>query len=267
MYPILFHLGPIPVYTYGVMVSLGFILGYQLLIKWAKQEGVSELAISDLFLILVVTSMTGARITYILSYPEHFRHDWTSVFRVWEGGLTILGGAVLAFICFYLYCRKKNLDIALVLDLFSPAIAFGLIFGRLGCLGFGCCYGIPTDLPWGLTFPNTDMLIPPVPRHPTQIYTSLCMIVIFLLLRWFRKKEHVNGTVSIVFLLVYTVYRFIIEMFRQDVASEHYLFGLTLAQSMSLVASVAALVYYLTSLRYSDNINKGSLINGQKEKT
>jgi phosphatidylglycerol:prolipoprotein diacylglycerol transferase len=261
MYPVLFHIGSWPVYTYGAMVSIGFILGYQFLLKWAEEEGIGELDISNLFLILVITSMIGARITYVLSYPQHFTGDWLRIFKVWEGGLTILGGALLGFVSMVLYCRYKKLDTPLIFDLFSPPMALGVVFGRLGCFGNGCCFGKPSSLPWAMIFSNTDPLSPPVPRHPTQIYSSIAMLIIFLILRWYRKKDHPNGMVSVLLVFLYSFYRFIIETFREDVITESYILGLTLAQSMCLIASILALVYYLTSLRHFYKIKEGSLEN------
>jgi len=265
MHPVLFHIGPFPVYTYGVMVSLGFIVGYYLLLYWADQEGVPERNIVDLFLILVAASMVGARATFVLTYPEHFRHDWLEAFRVWKGGLTILGGALLAFVVFLLYCRRHRLNTLLVFDLFSPCIALGLVIGRLGCLGYGCCYGRPTTLPWGLVFPNTDPLTPPVPRHPTQIYTSLCMVVIFLVLRWFRSRPHVDGTVTVLFVYCYSLYRMAIETLREDVANERYLFGLTLAQSCCIVASFVATAFWAVRLRGRPDDRGAGVTRGKEQ--
>ena len=266
MLPVLFHIGPWPVYTYGVMVSMGFIIGYYLLLYWSQLEGVAEKYIVDLFLILVLASMIGARITFVLTYPRYFIDDYWEVFRVWNGGLTILGGAFLAFVLFLLYCWRHRLNTLLILDLFSPCIALGLVVGRLGCLGYGCCYGKPSGLPWALVFPNTDPLNPPVPRHPTQLYTSICMLFIFLILRWFRKKAHRDGSVTVLFVLLYTIYRVFIETLRADVAQESYLFGMTLAQSSSLIASFFALLFYFLYLR-RQALSRGEGIElGEEEK-
>ena len=266
MLPILFHIGPWPVYTYGVMVSLGFIVGYYVLLDWAEEEGVDEKYIVDLFLILVGASMVGARITYVITYPQHFYYDWLDIFRVWKGGLTILGGALLALVLFGLYCWRHRLPTLLVLDLFSPCIALGLIIGRWGCVGYGCCYGRPTDLPWGLTFPNTDPLMEAVPRHPTQIYTSLCMVVIFLCLRWYRRRPHTDGMVTVAFIYLYSIYRLFIETLREDVATESYIFGLTFAQSCCLVASLGGFLTWFFWLRHRPySRGEGVTPSGQEE--
>lgn len=249
MFPVLFRIGPVPVYTYGFMVSMGFVLGYFLLTHYWAEEGLDEDDAVNLYLILVVGSIVGARLTYVLSYPQFFGDPWDIV-RIWKGGLTIMGGAFLSFLMFVAYCRRNSLKTALILDLFSPCIFLGLIVGRLGCFGYGCCFGKPTELPWGLIFAGTDPLNPPVPRHPTQIYTSLIMVVLFLLIRAYRNRPHPDGMVAVVFVYLYSLYRFVIEFIRDDVSSEHYLFGLTLAQSMSIVAVAVALVIHLGVLRH-----------------
>jgi phosphatidylglycerol:prolipoprotein diacylglycerol transferase len=249
MLPVLFHIGNWPVYTYGVMISLGFIVGYYVVSHFAREAGIDEDHVINMLLIQVIGGTLGARLTFVVTYPQFFARDWTDVFRVWKGGLTFLGGAIVAFIGWGIYLKRYRLDAARVLDVFAAACPIGIAIGRLGCLGFGCCYGRPTSLPWGLVFPNTDPLNPPVPRHPTQLYSSLALLAIFLVMLWYRKRPHTKGAVAALFVSLYCLYRFLIEFVREDVAQEQYLFGLTLAQSTCVVFALIAFAFWWFKLR------------------
>jgi len=241
MHPILFHIGSWPVYTYGVMCALGLTVGYFIMAHWATQEGVDEDDYLNLFIILLVTSIGGARLAFVLTYPAYFA-DWTDAFRLWKGGLTIMGGGILTLAAFAVYCRWYRLKTGLILDLFVATFPVGIFFGRIGCFAFGCCYGAPTHLPWGVAFPTAQ---PCVPRHPTQLYTSAIMVVIFLVVLWYRNRPHVDGMVTVVFIYCYCAYRIPMELLRADTAQENAFAGLTNAQLWCLVILVlTALVHW-----------------------
>jgi phosphatidylglycerol:prolipoprotein diacylglycerol transferase len=241
MHPILFHIGTWPVYTYGVMCATGLTVGYFIMAHWASQEGVEEDDYLNLFIILLLTSIGGARLIFALTYPEFFTKDWTDVFRLWKGGLTIMGGGFITLIAFFAYCRWYKLKTGLILDIFFGAFPVGIFFGRIGCFAFGCCYGRPTDLPWAISFPTAR---PIVPRHPTQIYSSLIMIVIFLIILWYRRRPHVDGMVTVVFMYLYCLYRIPMEWLRADVALENN-WGLTNSQAWCVVLFVLTFLSHL----------------------
>ncbi len=245
MYPIIGHIGSLTIYTYGLMYALGLSFGFYFVNRWAKESGFDEDDVLNLFIILILTTVGGARLTYVLSYPEHFA-DWTDAFRLWKGGLTIMGGGFLTIACFIGYCRYYKLNMGLAFDLFYGAFPVGIFFGRLGCFGYGCCYGTASSLPWAVTFPK---VIPAIPRHPTQLYTSIIMVFIFLAILWYRRRPHVDGMITIFFVYLYCLYRFLIEFIRADTANEHYLFGLTQAQSFSIMSVLIALSIQMIWLR------------------
>ncbi len=102
-------------------------------------------------------------------------------------------------------------------DLFSPPIALGLFFGRIGCFLAGCCYGKETSLPWGITFTNPNSLAQlNIPLHPTQLYEAAGGLAIFFILIWKAKQKTFDGQIFWLFLFVYSVLRFFIEMVRGD---------------------------------------------------
>jgi len=249
MLPVLFRIGNWPVYTYGVMISLGFLVGYYVLSYFARQDSIDEDHVINMLLIQVIGGTIGARLAFVITYPQFFQRDWIDVFRVWKGGLTVLGGAAVVFVCWAIYLWRYKVDAARILDIFGLACPIGMAIGRLGCLGYGCCYGRPTDLPWGLVFANTDPLNPPVPRHPTQLYSSIALLLIFFVVLWYRKRAHAKGAIAALFVSLYCLYRFLVEFIREDVALESYLFGLTLAQSCCIIMMLVVSIFWFFRLR------------------
>ncbi len=251
VHPVLFHIGPLPVYTYGFMVSLGFVAGYFLAVRLGKEEGVGEDVLVDVFLISLLSAYVGARLLFVVTYPSAFRRDPWEIFRVWHGGLSVLGGAGLALAGIWWYCRRRGIRFGRLLDVLAPATALGYVLARIGCFGNGCCYGRPTGLPWGCLFWNTDPLQPPVPRHPTQLYSAAASLLILLFLLWYRKRRRFKGEVALMYGYAYCLYRFPMEFLRDDVSGERYLFGLTFAQSVILVAVPIMVSLHLRLLRES----------------
>ena len=246
MHPILFQIGNWPVYTYGVMCALGLSFGYFLMSRWAEREGVDEDDYLNLFIILMFTSIGGARLVFALTYPSYFQEDWTDIFRLWKGGLTIMGGGFLSLIGFVIYCKVYELKTGLILDLFFGAFPVGIFFGRIGCFCFGCCYGKPTELPWGVVFPK---LRPAIARHPTQLYACLAMVIIFLVILWYRKHPHVDGMVTVVFLYLYCIYRIPIESLRGDVVKED-VWGLSNSQAWCMIVLLGSFLFHLYLRRF-----------------
>ena len=152
-----------------------------------------------------------------------------------------MGGGFITLIAFFAYCRFYKLKTGLILDIFFGAFPIGIFFGRIGCFAFGCCYGRPTDLPWAVSFPTAR---PIVPRHPTQIYSSLIMIVIFLIILWYRRRPHVDGMVTVVFIYLYCLYRIPMEWLRADVALENN-WGLTNSQAWCVVLFILTFLTHL----------------------
>jgi phosphatidylglycerol:prolipoprotein diacylglycerol transferase len=183
MFPVLFKIGKWPIYTYGLFIAIGTIVAILFVGREAKKLGQDHEQIMDLCIYLLIAAIVGSRLFYIFSNPKLFLSDPLEIFRIWNGGLVFYGGFVIALVTAILYLKRKKLSLFLTADIMAPPLALGHFFGRLGCLFAGCCYGKATDLPWAITFTNTESLAPlGVPLHPTQLYAAINNLLIFVFL-------------------------------------------------------------------------------------
>jgi phosphatidylglycerol:prolipoprotein diacylglycerol transferase len=217
MYPILFRLDGLKIYAYGFFVALGFIFGLVLAVRRTRKEGIPFERVVDLFFYTVFSAVLGSRALFVLIHIDTYRQKPLQIFKFWEGGLVFYGGLLLAIGVTLGYMKRHRLPLWKWADLFSPSIALGLFFGRIGCFLAGCCYGKETSLPWGVVFNHPDSLARlNVPLHPTQLYEAAGCLALFFFLRWKEKKKGIDGQVFWLFLLLYAILRFFVETVRDD---------------------------------------------------
>jgi phosphatidylglycerol:prolipoprotein diacylglycerol transferase len=217
MLPVLFKIGPITIYTYGLMAATGFIVASLLLSRRARIEGEDPQLALDLAFYLVVAALIGSRILYVIIEYRQYVHNPLGIFKIWEGGLVFYGGFIAAALTGFWFVKKHNLHPWKFADLAAPPIAIGHAFGRVGCLGAGCCYGKVTDSPIGIVFTDPKALAPlNVPLYPTQIFSSLNELFIFLILITVRPRKKFHGQLFLLWMMLYAVGRFIIEIYRGD---------------------------------------------------
>jgi phosphatidylglycerol:prolipoprotein diacylglycerol transferase len=252
MHPIAFNLGPLPIHWYGVMVALGFLLGLWTASRRGLSAGFAPEQTLDLGPWLIVGTILGARSLYVISYwREQFADGpWTEIFMVWKGGLVFYGGLVGATAAGILYIRIKKLPLWKMADVLAPSIALGYVFGRIGCLLNGCCYGRPCSLPWAVHYPEGNPLNPPTgPVHPTQVYDSLLNLALYAGLAWLYRRKKFDGQVFAAYLIGYALLRSFVEMFRGDYPErQHYLGGWATPAHLVSIAILAAgllLVWFL----------------------
>ncbi len=247
MHPILAEFGFLTVHTYGLMVASGFLIGIMLAAQQGKKEGLDPQVILDLCFFILVSAILGARFLYVVIEYEQYLENPLKAFMFWQGGLVYYGGLIGAVATGWYFIHKKNLPTWQVADLIAPSLAIGQGVGRWGCLFAGCCYGAPTDLPWGITFTNPNSLVREeyigVALHPTQIYLSLNGLVIFGILLWMRKKKSFHGQIFWMYGVLYSIGRFIIEFFRDDVRGS--VFGGVLSTSQFIGIFVLCLSLYM----------------------
>lgn len=219
MHPILFQVGHVHIYAYGFFIVLGFVTAATLAVLKIRRSDIklSLENVADLFFYTVLAAFLGARILFILINLDVFRQDPLQMLRIWEGGLVFYGGLIPAAIVAFEYMRRHRLDTWKLADVISPLIALGLSFGRIGCFFAGCCYGKETSLPWAVVFKNSDSLARlNVPLHPTQLYDAANGFAIFLFLSWMSRRKTFDGQIFWLFVFLYSIIRFFIEMFRGD---------------------------------------------------
>ena len=159
MYPELFKIGPLTVYSYGLMLGISFIVASYILTKEFKRVGLSETYASEITLMAIVFGIVGSKLFHLLENWQEFTRDvWGMMFS--PGGLTFYGGFILVTIGIIVYCKKKKISFMRVADLTCPSLAIAYGIGRIGChLAGDGDYGIPTKLPWGVNYENG--IVPP----------------------------------------------------------------------------------------------------------
>ncbi|RJP22877.1 MAG: prolipoprotein diacylglyceryl transferase [Candidatus Abyssobacteria bacterium SURF_5] len=244
MHPILFKIGPFELYTYGAFLAVAFLTAIYLGMRETQRVGLKPELAADLGIVVIIASIVGARIFYILFYDLHYTLEHPSeLLKLRQTGLVYYGGLLFAVAAGLLYARRKGAPLLLLMDIAAPSIAIGQAIGRIGCFMSGCCYGEATWVPWAVKFPHLEHL-----RHPTQLYESFAVFAIFLTLMWFRKRKGGDGQVALLYVLLYAPARFIIEFFRGD--NPEVLLGMTISQVISLLALMAAVAAVLLFSRH-----------------
>ncbi|HBT88572.1 MULTISPECIES: prolipoprotein diacylglyceryl transferase [Desulfobacter] len=250
MHPILLQAGGLKLYTYGLFVALGFITAIWFTKRNAKFYGVPDQMVSDLFFTILFSALAGARILYVLINFNDYRDNLLDIFKIWNGGLVFFGGFIGGALGTIIFLRIKKMDIWKTADVLAPGLALGHSVGRFGCLFAGCCYGKSCTLPIALTFTNPDSLAPlNTPLHPTQLYMIASNFVLFLILLAIQRRKRFNGMVFLSYILLYSLFRSIIEFFRGDFRGNFFFDFLSLSQGIGLLISFIALIFMIIKLR------------------
>lgn len=247
MHPILFNAGPITIYSYGVLLASAYLLGLWLAVKRARAAGVDPTRIMDLLIWVIIAALVGAKALLFIVEFDQFTSSWQEFTTLLRSGGVFYGGLIAAVVVCIYQLRKHKLPLWTSGDLFAPGIALGYMVGRLGCLLAGCCFGRPTDVAWAVTFTdpiaNLNVGTPlNIPLHPTQVYESAAGLVILLLLLGLERIGRAfPGRTFWLFVLFYSVSRFIIEFYRGDDRGMP-IEGLSTSQLISLVLFPLSLI-------------------------
>ncbi|MEW6009429.1 MAG: prolipoprotein diacylglyceryl transferase [Candidatus Omnitrophota bacterium] len=242
MHPIICQIGPITIYSYGVMFALACLICLYLLLKEAKKEGIDLNLIYDLFFWIIICAILGARLLYILTNLKFFLSNPSEIFKLHHGGLSWFGGLAFGFLAVVIITKNRHIAFLRIADIFAPFLALGQAIGRIGCFLNGCCYGKPTQSIFGIHFPGFLK-----PLHPTQLYSFLSLFLIFIVLILYKRKaKPAQGKVFFLYLMLCGLERFISEFFRGDTIITP-VFNLTLFQvfSLTLILSAGFLYYIL----------------------
>ena len=258
MHPIAFYFGSLPIRWYGVMMALAFLAGLWTATRRARLANVSGDVIADVTLWLMAGSIVGARFVYVTTYwKQEFAHGpFSEVFMIRHGGQVFYGGLIGATVAGISYLVWKKLPVWKIADILAPSIALGSVFGRIGCLLNGCCYGRACNLPWAIHFP-ADHETHGAGVHPTEIYDALLNFILYLALAWlFRRRWQTkaedgrwkmeDGQIFALYLAGYAICRTTVEFFRGDYPADHIHAGIfTSAQLVSAPIFIAGIVLWL----------------------
>ena len=217
MHPEIAHWGLLHIRSYGLMLAIAFLTGTWLALAEARRRGLDEDKLVTVILATLVASILGARALYVLEHLGEFRREWGSVLALWQGGLTLYGGVVLGTMVGLATARRMGLPMWTVADTLTPSFALGTMFGRVGCFLNGCCYGHPTRLPWGVTFPPDSFAgleFGNAKVHPSQLYFASAGLLLFLFSWGTRKRWSVPGTLFWTFLILFALIRIPLDFTR-----------------------------------------------------
>lgn len=249
MPPILLHIyGPIAIHSFGAMIVLGLILTLYLLHRDKPlQKLITDQQLGAIFQLSFISGIAGGRIWFLIINPSIVEH-WTDYFTVWAGGLSILGAIIGIASTLFIYFYYKKLPALPILDriaLYTPLLQS---ISRFGCFFAGCCFGKPTNLPWGVIYENYESLAPlHVMIHPTQIYSSLflfCSFIILLSFDHYYPRTKKPGQILTLYLMLVSLERFSIDFLRgdQDFFTQPGIFGnLSMQQALALCLFLTAL--------------------------
>ena len=267
MYPELFRIGTFPITTYGIFLAVGMLLALFVAARLAGRDGLPRERIYDLGLWTLIGGLLGSKLLMYFTEPDVqvFSLDFLRSGGVYYGGF--LGG----FIALVVLIKIYGLPFWKVADAFAPGVALGQAFGRQGCFAAGCCWGKETTLPWGVHFSEAGHQYTGVPTygsdghelflHPTQLYESFFMLIVFGFLLYLHRKKKFNGQVLITYAVIYSIFRFLIEFIRDDPRGDLFglttMTGLSTSQLISLIVAVGAVVFLILRLRSAKQAETG----------
>ncbi len=222
LHPVLFEFGPIQVRFYGLMYVVAIIVASYLIRSEVRRKGIPlvDEEVMNLMLWTVVGGILVARLYYVVFNWGYYSAFPREIPAVWHGGLAIHGGILGGISAAWLYLRRKKVAFWRMADAVAPSLILGQAFGRFGNFMNGDAHGRPTSMPWGIVFPQESIAgreFPGIPIHPTMLYELVINVAIFCYL-WFvmRKREHKDGCIFALYIILYSAGRFFVEHFRAD---------------------------------------------------
>lgn len=250
MFPTLFEIGPFPVRSYGLLIAISFAIG----IWWgrarAEKRGMDGLVFTDLVVAILIASVLGARLAYVIPFWSEYAGDPLRVFKLWEGGLTLYGGIFGAIAGSIVFCAWKKVSFWLAADICAPLVALGIGITRVGCFLNGCCFGVPTSFWTGTIFPATCAAgreYPGMPIHPSQLYDAAFGLALTGVLVLVEPKLKGRGQLWMLFIVLYGANRYLQDLLRYfDPETTLRIAGQTFSgtQLVSLAMVVVGLVLF-----------------------
>ena len=281
MFPILFRLplpgiGPVTIHAYGVLLVIAFLAAIAVARRFAKRDRIDPDQVVDLGVYVILAGLVGAKLLLLIVdwsfYQRQFTNmmeegggtlgQWLSPFlgdfgagigtvgsislKLLQAGGVFYGGLITGILMGLWYLRHYGMPTWKAADVLAPAIAIAHAFGRLGCFAAGCCYGVPTDMPWGIIFTNsysgTLVGVPlNIPLHPTQIYGFAANLLLFVSLLWFHSRKKFDGQVFWGYVASYAALRFILEYWRGDPRGTVFGGALSTSQFIAIIMVTLAL--------------------------
>ncbi len=258
--PEIVKIGPLSIRWYGLMYLIGFISSYLIVKREIKRKGlrVERDFLENLYFYLILGLLIGARLGYVVFYNlSYYLENPFEIFAIWHGGMSFHGGLLGVIVSAWIFSKIKKFDFFTLTDMLVISAPIGLGLGRIGNFINGELYGKVTDVPWAMVFPQGG----PFPRHPSQLYEAAFEGVLLFTILWFLKdKFSSSGIISSIFLILYGLFRFFIEFFREPDPQIGYILGIvTMGQvlcSIMIIIGLTLMFYRSKNDRNFSRINK-----------
>ena len=248
MYPVIFRIGNFVITSYGVMLVIAFLVGTWIAEKRAEKRGIDRKHINDLVLWVVLGTIIGARLMYVIFHWNEFADDLIGIIAFWRGGLGGLmyyGGFILSFIFGLIFVKVKKIPLLKMLDVVALPLALGQGIGRIGCFLNGCCFGNPSHT-CGIKFPHyspAGYIFPDTPVIPTQLFHSFAGFLIALIIFLFeRNKNRPHGSSFAIFITLFGLQRFLIDFIRYYENFANYIINQIVA-SLLIITGIVMFIY------------------------
>lgn len=239
------QLGPVTIHMYGLMIGIGFMAAYFICCWRAKKKGLSEDILWGILICAILGAIIGTRLLfYLVNIPQIISDP--SILWNFKNGYVVYGGIIFGVLFGYLYCKKNQVSFLKYFDLVMPSVAVAQGFGRIGCFFAGCCYGKQTDSWLHIVYTHSNFAPNNVPLIPTQLLSSVGNFVIAAILFWYSGISKKDGTVGALYMILYSIGRFLIEMFRDDMRGS--LGILSTSQLISIVIFLLG-IFFMAAFR------------------
>ncbi len=249
--PEIFHIGGLSVRWYGLLFAMGFYVGYLIMEKFFKKEGIPLPVLDKLAMYMIISTVIGARLGHCLFYEsDYYLSNPIEILYIWHGGLASHGAAIGILFALFLFARNTKISYWWVLDRIVIVTALAGLFIRTGNLMNSEIYGHATNLPWGFIFVRDDKML--IPRHPTQIYEALCYLAISISLLWIYYKNDGKpkpGMIFGLFLIALFTVRFVLEYLKETQVDFEKTMALNMGQLLSIPFVLAGIAILVLSLK------------------
>jgi len=240
MDPVLLPIGPIEIRYYGLLLALAILISYFIILKIAKERNFPREHIEKIFIYIIILSIIGARLFEVLFYNfNYYFNNPIKILFIWEGGIASHGALIASILFLLIYTKKHKLSFYEIADMLIIPVALGAALVRIGNFINSELVGKMTSLPWGVKFKNYEGL-----RHPVQLYQAFTNFCLFLILYPLRTNDLKKGTLFWLFILIYSIFRFITEFYK-DLPLDYglHLMGLNLAQYLSIIGILISAIF------------------------
>ena len=249
--PVAIQIFSIEIRWYSLAYIIGILLGWILSKRFFISNVELKEKFDDFLTFVILGIIIGGRLGYVILYnPNYYLDNLIDIFKIWEGGMSFHGGLIGVVLASIYFAKKNSQNFFIYLDVISIVAPIGIFFGRIANFINSELYGTETNLPWAVQFIKIDNLY----RHPTQLYEAIFEgLILFLILIYLRNKGlmKITGLMSGIFLICYSIFRFMIEFLRvPDEQIGYLIFNLTMGQIISCIFFLIGI--YLTIVRYEN---------------